>query len=343
MSVMSAQPPSFETPIGLLLVNLGTPDGADTPSVRRFLAQFLSDPRVVELPRLVWLPVLYGVILNTRPARSAKAYREIWIKEANEGPLKAVTRAQAEKLARSTENVNGRGARVFVEFAMRYGTPTIDAQIAELCDRGCERILVMPLYPQYAASTTATVFDEVAATLKRMRLQPTLRFTPPYYDDPVYIEALADGVRVALAALDFEPEVILASFHGLPAAQIDLGDPYKRHCETTWRLLREALGLAPEKLMLAFQSRFGPTKWIGPYTIDVVADLARRGVKRLAVTTPGFSADCLETIEEIGVEIRDAFLAAGGEKFARIPCLNDSDGGMCVIEAIARRELSGWL
>jgi protoporphyrin/coproporphyrin ferrochelatase len=335
--------PSSETPLGVLLINLGTPDGADVASVRRFLGEFLSDPRVVDLPRLLWLPLLYGVILNTRPARSAKAYQEIWNKETNEGPLKAITRAQAEKFARRSEDAIGAGSRVLVDYAMRYGTPTIDSRIRALCEKGCERILVMPLYPQYAASTTATVFDAAAASLKGMRAQPTLRFTPPYYDDPVYIEAVADSIRVGSAALDFEPDVVVASFHGLPQAQIDRGDPYKRHCETTWRLLRDTLGVSPEKFVLAYQSRFGRAKWIQPYTIDVVTALAKRGVKRLAIATPGFSADCLETIEEIGVEIRDAFLAAGGEKFARIPCLNDSEAGMWVIEAIARRELSGWL
>jgi ferrochelatase len=341
---MTASPLYAETPIGLLLVNLGTPDGADVRSVRRFLGQFLSDPRVVELPRFLWLPALYGVILNIRPARSVKAYQAIWNNETDEGPLKAITRSQAEKLAaRAAEGVIGARTRVIIDFAMRYGTPGLDQQIRTLCSKGCERILVMPLYPQYAASTTATVFDAVAATLRQMRVQPTLRFTPPYYDDPVYIEALADSIRGALATIDFEPEVILTSFHGLPQSQIDRGDPYQRHCETTWRLLREALGIAAEKFLLTFQSRFGAAKWIGPYTADVVTELAGKGVKRIVIATPGFSADCLETIEEIGVEIRDRFLAAGGEKFARVPCLNDSDAGMCMIEGVARRELSGWV
>jgi ferrochelatase len=332
------------SPLGLLLVNLGTPDGPDVGSVRRFLGQFLSDPRVVELPRLLWLSALYGVILNTRPARSAKAYEAIWNKDTNEGPLKSVTRAQAEKLAaHAAQGLFGGGARVIVEYAMRYGTPTLDARIKALCAKGCEKILIMPLYPQYAASTTATVFDAVAATLRGMRVQPALRFAPPYYDDPVYIAALAEGIGAALAALDFEPQVVLTSFHGLPQAQIDRGDPYERHCETTWRLLREELKFAPERFPLSFQSRFGRTQWLRPYTVDVIADLAKKGVKRLAVATPGFSADCLETIEEIGVEIRDVFLACGGEKFARVECLNDSDAGMRVIEVIAQRELAGWM
>jgi ferrochelatase len=334
---------SQSSPVGLLLVNLGTPGGPDVGSVRRFLGQFLSDPRVVELPRLLWLPALYGVILNTRPARSAKAYEAIWNKDTNEGPLKFVTRAQALKLAaRAAQGAFGGGARVIVDYAMRYGTPSLEAQIKALCAKSCERILIMPLYPQYAASTSATVFDAVAATLRGMRVQPALRFAPPYYDDPVYIETLAESLRMKLASLDFEPEVILASFHGLPQAQIDKGDPYKSHCEATWRLLREALSLAPERFRLTFQSRFGAAKWICPYTAQVVDELAKSGVKRLVIATPGFSADCLETIEEIGVEIRNAFLASGGEKFARIECLNDSDAGMRLIETIARRELAGW-
>jgi ferrochelatase len=332
-----------ESPVGLLLVNLGTPDRPDVPSVRRFLAQFLSDPRVVELPRLLWLPVLYGIILNTRPARSAKAYEAIWNRETNEGPLKAVTRAQAEKLAaRAAAGALSSAAPVIVDFATRYASPSIDSRLEALRAKGCQRIVVLPLYPQYAASTTASVADAAFAALKRMRWQPALRIAAPYYDDQTYIEALAEDLRRALAALDFEPEVVLTSFHGLPQAQIDKGDPYKSHCEATWRLLREELKFAPDRFQLSFQSRFGPTKWTEPYTAQIVDELAKRGVKRLVIATPGFAADCLETIEEIGVEIRNAFLASGGQKFARIECLNDSAAGMRVIEAIARRELAGW-
>jgi ferrochelatase len=334
---------SGAAPVGLLIVNLGTPDAPNVASVRRYLGEFLSDPRVVELPHLLWLPVLYGIILSTRPKKSAHAYQAIWSKDGGDGPLKAFTRAQAEKLrARANVGALGTGAPVIVDFALRYGTPSLSEKIDALMAQGCARIVLMPLYPQYAASTTATAFDEVARLLRLKRLQPTLRFAPPYYDDRAYIAALAARIRADLAALDFEPEVLLASFHGLPQLQIERGDPYRGQCETTWRLLREALGMSEDKLRLSFQSRFGPAKWIGPYTSDVVSELAQNGVKRLAIAAPGFSVDCLETIEELGVEIRDLFLEKGGEKFARLPCLNDSDEGMTALENIAKRELSGW-
>jgi ferrochelatase len=330
-------------PIGLLLVNLGTPDAADAPSARRFLAQFLSDPRVVEIPRFLWLPLLHGVILNTRPAKSAKAYARIWNNETGEGPLRAITRMQAEKLGVLARSGALGSAPIIVDYAMRYGAPALSTGIEALCAKGCERVLVLPLYPQYAASTTATVFDEIARVLGKMRRQPTLRFAPPYFEDAAYIEALAQRMREGLAALDFQPEVIVASFHGLPQFQIDKGDPYKTHCETTWRLLREAMGLNERQLRLSFQSRFGRAKWLEPYTADTVAELAKSGVKRLAMIAPGFSADCLETLEELGVEIRALFLEAGGEKFARIPCLNDGEAGMRLLATLARRELAGWV
>lgn len=331
---------SLDSPVGLLLVNLGTPDAPDTPAVRRYLAQFLSDPRVVDLPRLLWLPVLYGVVLNTRPKKSAHAYQSIWNHDIGEGPLKTITRRQAERLA--ARELDGK-APVIVDYALRYGSPSIPSRIEALMAKGCERIVLLPLYPQYAASTNASVADDAFAALMRMRKQPALRIGAPYYDDPAYIDALAASVRRELAALDFEPEVVLASFHGLPQAQVDRGDPYRSHCEETWRLLRAALGMSEDRLRLSFQSRFGPAKWIGPYTSDVVAELAQGGVKRLAIVAPGFSADCLETIEELGVEIRDIFLEKGGEKFARLSCLNDSDESMALIETLARREIAGWV
>ncbi len=331
---------SLTSPVGLLLVNLGTPDAPDPVSVRRYLAQFLSDPRVVDLPRPLWLPVLYGIVLNTRPKKSAHAYHSIWNHDIGEGPLKTITRRQAEKLAE--RGLAGK-APVVVDYALRYGAPSIPSRIEALMAKGCERIVLLPLYPQYAASTNASVADDAFVALMRMRKQPALRIGAPYYDDPAYIEALAASVRRELASLDFEPEVVLASFHGLPQAQVDRGDPYRAHCEETWRLLCAALGMSPEKLRLSFQSRFGPAKWIGPYTSDVVAELAQSGVKRLAIVAPGFSADCLETIEELGVEIRDLFLEKGGENFARLPCLNDSDEGMALIETLARREIGGWV
>lgn len=330
-----------DSPVGLLLVNLGTPDAPDTASVRRYLAQFLSDPRVVDLPRFLWLPVLHGVILNTRPKKSAKAYAAVWNHDIGEGPLKTFTRLQAEKLAERAGAL-GENAPVIVDYALRYGSPSIASKIDELMAKGCERIVLLPLYPQYAASTSASVADDAFAALRKMRKQPALRIGAPYYDHPAYIDALASSMKRELAALDFEPEVVVASFHGLPQAQVDRGDPYREHCEATYSLLRQALGMSADRLRLSFQSRFGPAQWIQPYTSDVVSDLAQQNVKRLAIVAPGFSADCLETIEELGVEIRDLFLEKGGEKFARLPCLNDSAEGMSLLETLARREVTGW-
>jgi protoporphyrin/coproporphyrin ferrochelatase len=333
---------SAVSPLGVLLVNLGTPDAPEPEAVRRYLAQFLSDPRVVELPKLFWSPILHGVIVPLRAKKSAAAYAAVWNKEADESPLRSITRAQAERLAERMRDGASGASPVFVDFAMRYGAPSLQEGLAGLMSRGCERILVMPLYPQYAAATTATAFDAIARVWAGLRRQPTLRFLPPYFDDPAYIDALAATLRAGVAALDFEPEVMLASFHGLPQAQIDAGDPYKAQCEASWRLLREAMGVSERQLRLCFQSRFGRAKWIEPYTAEVVTALARDGVKRLVVITPGFSADCLETIEEIGVEMRNAYLREGGEKFARIPCLNDGEEGMRLLEILARRELAGW-
>ncbi|MBM3577409.1 MAG: ferrochelatase [Alphaproteobacteria bacterium] len=329
---------SSDFPVGLLLVNLGTPEAPDIASVRRYLAQFLSDRRVVDLPRALWLPILYGVVLNTRPQRSAKLYELIWNSDTGEGPLKTFTRLQAEKL-----QARMGGSRVIVDYALRYGAPSIATQIESLTARGCERIALLPLYPQYASSSTGSAADAAFDALRDMRKQPALRIGAPYYDDPAYIDALAANIRGALAALDFEPEVIVASFHGLPQAQINRGDPYRDHCEATWRLLCGRLGMSPQSLRIAFQSRFGRVQWMEPYTSDVVTELAGEGVKRIAVVAPGFSSDCLETIEELGVEIRDLFLAKGGEKFARLSCLNDSEEGMALIETLAKRETAGWL
>ena len=333
---------SLESPVGLLLVNLGTPDAPDAPAVRRYLAQFLSDPRVVDLPRALWLPVLHGVILNTRPKRSAKAYQSVWNHDLGEGPLKTITRRQAEQLAARADRLGGR-APVIVDYALRYGAPSIASRIDALMAQGCARIVLLPLYPQYAASTSASVADDAFHALEKMRHQPTIRLGAPYYDDPAYIDALAANMRRELSALDFTPDVIVCSFHGLPQAQVDRGDPYRDQCETTWRLLRAALDLPEDKLRLSFQSRFGPAKWIMPYTSDMVGELATNGVKNLAIVAPGFSADCLETIEELGVEIRDIFIEKGGVNFARLPCLNDSPEGMGLLETLARRELAGWV
>jgi len=328
--------------VGVLLVNLGTPEATDYWSMRRYLKEFLSDRRVVETPRLVWQPILNLVVLTRRPAVRGRDYASIWNRELGEGPLKTITRSQAEKLAEALTLGPGEG-RVEVDWAMRYGKPAIAARLAALQEKGCDRILLVPLYPQYCAATTATVCDKAFEALSRLRWQPTLRVAAPYYDDPVYIEALARSTRAAVAKLDFEPEILLASFHGVPRAYFDKGDPYYCHCAKTTRLLSEALGLSPERLRMTFQSRFGRAEWLKPYTADAVKALGGDGVKRLAVLTPGFSADCLETLEEIGVENAGYFRAAGGEKFAALPCLNDGEDGMRVLEAMARRELAGWV
>jgi ferrochelatase len=326
--------------VGVLLVNLGTPDSADAAGVRRYLKEFLSDPRVIENQGPLWQLILNGFILRVRPRIKARDYRKIWNQDRNESPLKTITRSQAEKLASTLAPL---GDHLKVDWAMRYGNPSIAARLVALTRAGCERILVMPLYPQYSAATTATVCDEVLRVLENMRRQPTIRFAAPYYDDQVYIEALAASTSAELKALTFEPEVILASFHGMPQDYVDKGDPYYDQCVTTTRLVREQLKLDEWKLMLTFQSRFGRAKWLEPSTIETVKSLAQRGVKNLAVVTPGFSADCLETLEEIAGENAHVFRRHGGENFAAIPCLNDSGPGMLVIWQMALRELKGWV
>jgi ferrochelatase len=325
--------------IGVLLVNLGTPDSADAKGVRVYLKQFLSDPRVIENQGLFWKLALNGIILRTRPQRKARDYQKIWNTEKNESPLKTITRAQAEKLGEAIADHD----HVVVDWAMRYGNPSIRSGIDALTAQGCDRLLVVPLYPQYSAATSATVCDEVFRVLGDMRAQPTLRVTPPYYDDPDYIEALAVSIDAHLATLPFQPEIIVASFHGMPQKYIDNGDPYFAQCVATTDALRARMGLDPSKLLLTFQSRFGFDAWLQPYTDKTIEQLARDGVRRIAVVTPGFSADCLETLEEIAQENAEIFKHAGGEAFAAIPCLNDSDGGMDVIRQLVLRELQGWI
>ncbi len=337
----SADQPSVSAArIGVLLVNLGTPDATDFWSIRRYLKEFLSDPRVIERNSLLWKVILNGVILTVRPKVKGRDYEKIWNKEQNESPLKTITRGKAEKLSARLQAVD---PRIVIDWAMRYGNPSIRSRLAALAEQGCDRILVLPLYPQYAAATTATVGDEVFRALMKMRRQPTVRFVPPYYNDPVYIEALASSIAAELAKLPVQPDVILASFHGIPQEYVDKGDPYQAHCVETARLLREALGLDESRFMLTFQSRFGRTQWLRPYTDETVRSLAKRGVKNLAVVTPGFSADCIETLEEIVMENGHIFKQAGGKNFTAIPCLNDSELGMTVINHLALRELQGWL
>jgi ferrochelatase len=324
--------------IGVLLINLGTPDATDYWSMRRYLKEFLSDPRVIEENRIKWWLVLNLVILTIRPARKGPDYDKIWNKERNESPLKTITRAQSEKLAASVAS----DPRLIVDWAMRYGNPSIRSRLDAMHAAGCDRILIVPLYPQYAAATTATVCDKTFEAFTAMRWQPALRVAPAYFDEPVYIEALATSLEAELAKLPFEPEVILASFHGMPEEYLRKGDPYHCQCAKTARLLRERLKLDASQLMLTFQSRFGTTEWLKPYTDATVKSLAERGVKNIAVIMPGFSADCLETLEEIAMENAEIFKHAGGKNFAAIPCLNDSEPGMAVIRDVVLRELKGW-
>jgi ferrochelatase len=325
--------------VGVLLVNLGTPDSADTRGVRVYLKEFLSDPRVIENQGLLWKLALNGVILRTRPRRKARDYLKIWNTEKNESPLKTITRAQSEKLAAAI----GAHSHVVVDWAMRYGNPSIRSRIDALTAQGCDRLLVVPLYPQYSAATSATVCDAVFSVLGKMRAQPTLRVTPPYYDDPFYIDALAVSIAAHLKTLPFEPELIVASFHGMPQKYIDQGDPYQAQCIATTEALRKRMGLDASKLLLTFQSRFGFDQWLQPYTDKTIEKLAKDGVRRIAVVTPGFSADCLETLEEIAQENAEIFEHNGGEQFAAVPCLNDSEPGMDVIRQLVLRELQGWL
>jgi ferrochelatase len=325
--------------IGVLLVNLGTPDATDYWSMRRYLKEFLSDRRVIEENRIKWWLVLNLIILTFRPARKGRDYDKIWNRERNESFLKTITRSQSDKLGATLAN----DPRLLVDWAMRYGNPSIRSKLDAMQAAGCDRILLVPLYPQYAAATSATVCDKAFEALAAMRWQPALRVAPAYYDEPVYIEALAASIEDNLAKLTFKPEVIIASFHGMPEEYLEKGDPYYCQCHKTARLLRERLKLDDKQLMLTFQSRFGPAEWLKPYTDATVKSLAERGVKNLAVITPGFSSDCLETLEEIAMENADIFRAAGGQNFAAIPCLNDSAGGMKVIEDVVARELKGWI
>lgn len=336
--------------IGILLVNLGTPDAPKFWSVRRFLKEFLSDRRVVDLPRIFWWPILHFIILVLRPSRYAKQYAAIWNNETGEGPLKATTRSQAEKLTAwiragglDPKGHPANSDRFFIAWAMRYRKPDIAQGIVSLKEHGCTRILVVPLYPQYAASTTASVYDKVFETLKEMRWQPAVRITPPYFDDRTYIDVLATSLRAGLSRLDFVPDTILVSFHGLPKAHVDKGDPYLDQCFETWRLLCEDLGLAADRFPISFQSRFGSGDWLQPYTAARVKSLASQGTKSLVVIAPGFPADCLETLYELDVENRAIFTENGGTNYAVIPCLNDSELGMMLIFDLVSRELKGWI
>ncbi|MDP3321293.1 MAG: ferrochelatase [Bosea sp. (in: a-proteobacteria)] len=334
-------PPVRTGRIGVLLMNLGTPEGTTYWPMRAYLKEFLSDRRVIETSRWLWWPLLNLVILTTRPSRKGKDYASVWNNERDEGPLKTITRSQTEQLAARLTAEHGE--RLVFDWAMRYGLPDVKSRLEALLAQGCDRILMVPLYPQYAAPTSATACDQAFRALMTMRWQPAVRVAPPYHDDPAYIKALADSMRASLAKLDFDPEVILCSFHGMPKDYLLKGDPYHCHCAKTWRLLREELGYSPEHFRMTCQSRFGPDEWLKPYTDETVKLLATSGVKSMAIVAPGFSADCLETLEELDVENREIFLHNGGQQFAYLPCLNDSPEGIDAIEAVVRRELMGWV
>jgi ferrochelatase len=319
---------------GVLLVNLGTPDAPTPDAVRRYLAEFLSDCRVVDLPKWLWWPILYGVVLRTRPAKSAEAYSQVWTEDGS--PLAAITAEQAEQL-------RGRlGDAAIVIHAMRYGNPSIASRLKSLRDAGCERVLIVPLYPQYSGATNASAADKIGEALGALQWRPELRVLAPYYGEEAYIAALAKDLTVQLAALPFEPEVLLLSFHGLPQRAVDKGDPYYDHCLETARLLEAAMARPGLRFETSFQSRFGRAKWLEPATDVVLAAEARDGTKRLAIAAPGFAADCLETLEELAIRGREQFLAEGGEDFAVLACLNAGEAGMDMLETLVRRELAAW-
>ena len=330
-------PPVPAPKVGVLLVNLGTPDGHDVKSVRRYLAEFLSDPRVIEMPKWVWWPILHGIVLSVRPRTSGAAYRRIWMEEEDESPLRFHTRAQAGALAARLEV-----AGIATGWAMRYGAPSIAQGLDALCEKGCRRILIAALYPQYSAATTASVYDKAFEHLKSMRWQPAVRTLPPFHDEPAYIEALTRRVRAALAERP-EPERLLCSFHGLPRENLDKGDPYPCFCRKTGRLLREALNWPERRFDVVFQSRFGPKEWLRPYADETVARLGDEGVKSLAILSPGFVSDCVETLEELAIGLKETFREHGGEDFTYVPCLNAGGEMIDLLEALTRRELSGWV
>lgn len=331
MSRPADHPGIAEPKIGVLLINLGTPDAPEARAVRRYLAEFLSDPRVIEIPKFAWKPILHGIILRTRPKKSAEAYNQIWTNEGS--PLRAIAHRQAEALRKRMPHVS-------IHYAMRYGHPGIASALDNMTREGCTRILAAPLYPQYCAATTATANDAIFAALARMRRQPAIRTLASYYDDPLYIDALAANLSRQIGALHFQPERLLLSFHGMPLRTLELGDPYHCHCQKTARLLGEALG---REVDVAFQSKFGRAQWLEPATDATLAAYPERSVKRVAVAAPGFSADCVETLEELGIRGRRTFEAAGGEAFALLDCLNDSRESIVMLEQLIKRELAGWV
>lgn len=334
--------PVPKSKIGVLLVNLGTPNGTDYWNMRKYLSQFLSDKRVIEWPSIIWQPILQAIVLSVRPKKSGAAYDRVWFKETNESPLRHYTRLQAERLAEQLHDLNNDNT-IIVDWAMRYGQPSISEATAKLQQQGCDKIILFPLYPQYSATTTATVNDAFFDALKTKRVQPAIRTVPPYPDNPIYIDALAQSIDNHLATLDFTPDVLIASYHGIPQSYAKRGDIYPQDCAKTTNALRQRMGLGEDKLLMTFQSRFGPEEWLQPYSDKTIDELPAKGIKSIAVFNPGFVADCLETVDEIGHEAAESFHENGGINFSHIPCLNASDLGMKVIESLVRQELSGWV
>ncbi|MCA0920306.1 ferrochelatase [Pseudooceanicola nanhaiensis] len=327
--------------VGILLANLGTPDGTSYWPMRRYLNEFLSDQRVIDYPKWKWQPILQAIVLTKRPFASGKAYESIWNHDAGESPLATITKAQTAAVAAKMQAQYG--DQVMVDYCMRYGNPSTRSKVRAMVKAGCDRILFCPLYPQYAGATTATANDQFFRALMEEKWQPATRTLPPYFDDPAYIDALAQSVTRAYAAKETAPDLLVCSYHGLPERYLHEGDPYHCQCQKTTRLLKEQLGWADDRIMTTFQSKFGPEEWLKPYTVEEVARQAEAGKKRIAVIAPAFSADCIETLEEINEEIRESFEHAGGEDFTYIPCLNDDAAHIDALCGQITRNLAGWL
>jgi ferrochelatase len=327
--------------IGILLANLGTPDNYDYWSMRRYLNEFLSDKRVIDYPSWKWQPLLQLIILSKRPFTSGAAYKSIWNEEVGESPLMTITKQQYAKISdRMAEHY---GDQVMVDYCMRYGNPSTRSRVRNMVEAGCRKILFFPLYPQYAGATSATANDAFFRALMEEKWQPVTRTVEPYFDQPAYIDALAGSVERAYAELDKRPDLLVCSYHGVPTRYLIEGDPYHCQCQKTSRLLRERLGWGESELVTTFQSRFGPEEWLKPYTVEEVARLAKAGKKNIAICAPAFSADCIETLEEINEEIRDSFIEAGGDTFTYIPCLNDDDAHITALSTVIEQNLSGWI
>ena len=339
MNLPPNHPPILPRKTGLLIMNLGTPEATDYWSMRRYLKEFLSDRRVIELPRFLWWPILNLIILSFRPTKSGNAYVQIWNKERNESPLKTFTRAQAEKVSAALAG----GGKLVVDWAMRYGQPPVKERLEALKAAGCNKIVLFPLYPQYSAATTATALDKAYEALQGMRWQPSIRTVPPYFDHPAYIDAIAASLKKHMDGLSWKPDRILLAFHGLPREYLDKGDPYHCHCQKTARLVREKLGMSADFAQIVFQSRFGKAEWLKPYAQDTVEGLPAQGVKNLLMISPGFASDCVETLEELAIGLQETFHENGGENFAVVPCLNDSAESIAMLTRLAQDELSGWM